>query len=61
MSNRTGVIYASQSFGQEQDDEDYESTEQSGGVATTCGGVLDRDNLGNGVARPHSENFSYFF
>ena len=30
MSNRTGVIYASQSFGQEQDDEDYESTEQSG-------------------------------
>ena len=30
MSNRTGVIYARQSFGQEQDDEDDESTVPSG-------------------------------
>ena len=30
MSNRTGVIYARQSFGQEQDDECDESTEPSG-------------------------------
>ena len=30
MSNRTGVIYARQSFGQEQDDECDENTEPSG-------------------------------
>ena len=50
------VIYASQSFWQEQDDERDESTEPSG-----WGGVLTRDNLGNVVSRPPSENFSYFF
>ena len=52
MSNRTGVIYARQSFGQEQDDEGNEAPSRVAGVATTCGGVFARDNLATGSQDP---------